>query len=156
MNVNEYLDNCFKDNTLYSYLDNIPDNKTFDKFEILTNLLDRLNDEYKFKITKFNLNKKGYPQYMLLSGDKGILAYLKFIVVQTKEFKTDSICSNLELVKDLICRAESELDRPVFIIYVLASKNNNGIYFETNEQIKDRLFFYKKAIYIFNNRKILK
>ena len=52
----------------------------------------------------------------------------------------NKITSNLLYVKGIVSKAYSDLDRPVFFIYIINALDKKIIYFETDEQIKDRLF----------------
>lgn len=83
---------------------------------------------------------------MLLSGDKGILAYINFYLLE----RNDEIYYHD--YSELICKlklAYSDLDRPVFNLYCLSSGEmssqnfslkENNIFFETYEQMKDKIF----------------
>jgi len=97
--------------------------------------------KYKVNIENWIPNQKEYPHYMFLGGDRGILAYLVFKVINTSEvFNTSLITSDLLYVKEVVSKAFSDLDRPVFFIYLINTLDKKTIYFETDEQIKDRLF----------------
>lgn len=90
--------------------------------------IDLIKEKYNFKIEKWQPHKSYYPEYMFLGGDRGILAYIFFLnynYVSLAEITTK------------VSRAESELDRPVFFIHL--GEILSDLYFETNEQIKDRL-----------------
>lgn len=93
-------------------------------------LINDLKEKYKIKIEKWAPNKNYYPEYMFLGGDRGILAYIYFL--DNKKILT------ADLVKK-VSRAESELDRPVF--FIRNFKNLDTLFFETNDQIKNRLFY---------------
>lgn len=80
------------------------------------------------KIEKWEPNKVYYPEYMLLGGDRGILAYIYFL---------DEGPLMLDDIVNKVSRAESELDRPVF--FIRKYQDLKQLYFETNEQIKARL-----------------
>lgn len=88
-----------------------------------------IKKKYNIKIEKWKPNKDYYPEYMFLGGDRGILAYIYFI--------DSDIIPIKEIVKK-VSRAESELDRPVF--FVRNYHHLSTLYFETNEQIKKRLY----------------
>ena len=47
---------------------------------------------------------------------------------------------NSHSVLRVLQKADSHLDRPVFYVYIIVCEDIKGIYFETNEQIKDRWF----------------
>jgi hypothetical protein len=104
---------------------------------------------YRIKIKKWNPNKKEYPNYMLLGGDKGILAYLKFISINKKlDFSVKLLSSDYYTMERLIAKVDSDLDRPTFIIYLINCNDIKTILFETNEEIKDRILNDKSCINI--------
>ncbi|MBR0444043.1 MAG: hypothetical protein IJK14_01520 [Clostridia bacterium] len=97
--------------------------------------------QHKLNIIKWNPPSEGYPDYMLLGGDKGILGYILFsCVVSDKAFSECMLNMNSHSVLRVLQKADSHLDRPVFYVYIIVCEDIKGIYFETNEQIKDRWF----------------
>jgi hypothetical protein len=87
----------------------------------------------------------------LLAGDRGILAYLKFIVIDYNvKFSSELISVDLSSILNLIKKVDSDLDRPTFIIYIVRFSNFKGILFETIEMIKDRILSDNRSI---NNEK---
>ncbi len=96
---------------------------------LIQEFIDNIKKKHNLKIEKWEPNKEYYPEYMFLGGDRGILAYIYFV-------DDDSIPVD-EAVKK-VSRAESELDRPVF--FIRNYQDLSKLYFETNEQIKNRLF----------------
>lgn len=125
---------------------------------LIQEFIDNIKKKHNLKIEKWEPNKECYPEYMFLGGDRGILAYIYFV-------DDDSIPVN-DVVKK-VSRAESELDRPVF--FIRNYQDLSKLYFETNEQIKNRLFEgkfenlyradmdtvgdYDELVYIFKNLK---
>lgn len=97
--------------------------------DLIKEFIDNIKKIHNLKIEKWEPNKAYYPKYMLLGGDRGILAYVYFV-------DSDALSTN-DIVKK-VSRAESELDRPVF--FIRNYHDLSTLYFETNEQIKDRLF----------------
>jgi hypothetical protein len=67
----------FKKNSLFS----IDKDETQKESSLVDSFIDNLGIIYKIKIEKWNPVKVEYPPYLLLAGDRGILAYLKFIVI---------------------------------------------------------------------------
>lgn len=108
--------------------------------------------KYKFNITKWEPNKTGYPEYMLLGTDKGILAYVEFFIHDVacelckEELLEYSAAHNLEELKVKLSLVDSDLDRPVFYIHYFNTPVLKGLFFETTEQIKDSLFNSSRPI----------
>ena len=120
---------------------NLFENDSFTMNEIIDILLKYLKQKHKMSIVNWESASKGYPSYMFLSGDKGILAYIdfKYIKSNCKFSETNNLFSTDSLL-ETIRVADSQLDRPVFFVYILNCEDKQGIFFETNEQIKDRWF----------------
>ena len=98
--------------------------------------------QHKFKIEEWEPNKEFFPPFMFLGSDRGILAYVQFKIVN--DSKAQTYATNLNDIVKIIACADSELDRPVFFIYI--DETSNNITFETNEQIKDRLYYDKNSV----------
>lgn len=96
-----------------------------------------LSNKYKFNIVKWEPNSTYYPKYMLLSGDKGILAYIHIQkdekIITHAEYDTRTLAKEIEA-------AESDLDRPVFYLHWLDINNFSSLHFETSAQLKEYLF----------------
>ena len=92
--------------------------------------------QYKFKIEEWEPNKEFFPPFMFLGGDRGILAYVQFKIIN---HSTQTYATDLNDMLKVVSCAESELDRPVFFVYI--DEATDSITFETNEQIKDRLYY---------------
>ena len=107
--------------------------------EVISSFIATLKSKQKINITKWEAPCAEYPEYMLLAGDRGILAYLNI-----KYIESDSLFQESYLTEDsrstlgYITKSISHLDRPVFFVYIINTTNVNGVYFETNEQIKNR------------------
>lgn len=98
----------------------------------------------RMNIVKWEPMKSDYPTHILLGPDKGILAYLNFIVSNVRDdrcfrHEKDALLAKLRL-------AVSDLDRPVFNVYQVPEGNEKAVYFETYEQILDILFRYPDRI----------
>lgn len=118
-------------------------------------IIDFLKEKYKLNVTHGdNLNKK-YPDCMLLSGDKGILAYFEvkyhgapFINAIRKTGRycyEGSATLDLEKLIKQIEIVESELDRPVFYLHWIDYPCLKGLFFETSDQVKTELFIQGEA-----------
>ena len=137
----------FKKNSLFS----IDKDETQKESSLVDSFIDNLGIIYKIKIEKWNPFKVEYPPYLLLAGDRGILAYLKFIVIDYNvKFSSELISVDLSSILNLIKKVDSDLDRPTFIIYIVRFSNFKGILFETIEMIKDRILSDNRSI---NNEK---
>lgn len=147
----DYIENCFFQYNNQLSFDVQDREESFSQDEILRQFLMFIKKKMKFSIVDWKPTHKEYPSYMFLSGDKGILAYVDFKYVESDEPFSDSdlACDSKMLLKTL-CSADSQLDRPVFFVYILNYRDKQGIYFETNEQIKDRWFksSYSSKYYI--------
>ena len=99
----------------------------------------KIKMENNISLINWEPKNKNYPEYLLLSGDKGILAYVDFYVIKlldddlSKSLETDSFT-----LLNQILIADTQLDRPIFFVYIIETKNKKHVLFETNEQIKDR------------------
>ena len=90
--------------------------------------------EKRLNIVRWFPNKSVYPQYMLLGGDKGILAYLNFYLNNESRIEY----SYSDLIKR-IRYAISDLDRPVFNVHWMG-KMSGKVLFDTYEQLLDEIY----------------
>lgn len=133
-----------------------PRNNSVKKYDVMLGklledvIIDFLKKKYKLNVTHGdNINKK-YPDCMLLSGDKGILAYFEvkyhgapFISAIQKigrycyegsaTLDFDKLIKQIEII-------ESDIDRPVFYLHWIDYPCLKGIFFETSDQVKNELF----------------
>ena len=137
----DYIENCFLQSNNQISFDVLSKEVSFSQDEILDQFLVFIKKKMKFSIVNWEPPHKEYPHYMFLSGDKGILAYVDFRYKESKKAFSDLelACDSKQLLETLRS-ADSQLDRPVFFVYMLNYLDKQGIYFETNEQIKDRWF----------------
>ena len=113
-------------------------------------IIDFLKKEYKLNVTHGDNSNKKYPDCMLLSGDKGILAYFevkyhgapfisaihkigRYCYEGSATLDLDKIVKQIEIV-------ESELNRPVFYLHWIDYPCLKGLFFETSDQVKNELF----------------
>lgn len=137
----DYIQMCFAQSDNQLSFDMQSKNEFFSETEILESFLMFIKKKMKFSIVNWEPPHKEYPSYMFLSGDKGILAYVDFKYAESDEKFSDSeLACDSELLLETLRSADSQLDRPVFFVYILNYRDKQGIYFETNEQIKDRWF----------------
>ena len=118
-------------------------------------IIDFLRTKYKLNVTHGDTSNKKYPDCMLLSGDKGILAYFEvkyhgapFInaINTIKRFCYEgSATLDLNKLIKQIEIIESELDRPVFYLHWVDYPCLKGLFFETSEQVKNELFIQGNA-----------
>ena len=151
MSALDYIENCFLQFNNQISFDMQSKEESFSEDEIIEQFLMYIKKKMKFSIIDWKPARKEYPSYVFLSGDKGILAYVDFKYIASNELFSDSelACDAKKLLKTLRS-ADSQLDRPVFFVYMLNCLDKQGIYFETNEQIKDRWFknSYSSEYYI--------
>lgn len=137
----DYIENCFLQSNIQISFDMQNNEESFSEDEILEQFLMLIKKKMKFSIVDWQPTHKKYPSHMFLSGDKGILAYVDFKYIESdKNFSDSELACDSKLLLETIRSADSQLDRPVFFVYMLNYRDKQGIYFETNEQIKDRWF----------------
>lgn len=137
----DYIENCFSQSNNQISFDIQSKEESFSEDEILEQFLIFIKKKMKFSIVNWEPTHKEYPSYMFLSGDKGILAYIDFKYVESNEpFSNSELACDSKMLLETLRSADSQLDRPVFFVYMLNYRDKQGIYFETNEQIKDRWF----------------
>ena len=137
----DYIENCYLRSNNQISFDVKSKEESFSEDEVLEQFLMFIKRKMRFSIVNWEPTHKEYPSHMFLSGDKGILAYIDFKYVESKESFSDSeLACDSKLLLETLRSADSQLDRPVFFVYMLNCRDKQGIYFETNEQIKDRWF----------------
>lgn len=107
--------------------------------EVISSFVATLKSKQKINITKWNAPRVEYPEYMLLAGDRGILAYLNIKYIESDfSFQESYLAEDSKSTLGYITKSISHLDRPVFFVYIIDTANVKGVFFETNEQIKNR------------------
>lgn len=107
--------------------------------EAVDSFIAMLKSKQKINITKWDAPRAEYPEYMLLAGDRGILAYLNIKYIESQSsFQESYLSENSKSTLGYITKSISHLDRPVFFVYIINTTNVKGVFFETNEQIKNR------------------
>lgn len=118
-------------------------------------IIEFLKEKYKLNATHGDVSNKKYPDCMLLSGDKGILAYFevkyhgapfisaihnigRYCYEGSATLDLDKLVKQIEIV-------DSELDRPVFYLHWIDYPCLKGIFFETSDQVKNELFMQGNA-----------
>ena len=139
MNVDYFVHKCLllEDNRRQDLLDF--DDK-FDELSVTNGIIHSIKKYYKFNISKWDSPNQYYPEYLLLSTDKGILGYICFSYYSGQQFNSNDLAVPLNEIIRTVSYAESRLNRPIFFVKILNYKNNVRIIFETSDQIKDRLF----------------
>lgn len=147
----DFIENCFLQSDNQISFDVTKGFDSFSEEEVLEQFLTNIKKKMKISIVDWNPPRKEYPSHMFLSGDKGILAYISFKYIESDgNFSDSELACNSGLLLRTLCSADSQLDRPIFFVYMLNYRDKQGIFFETNEQIKDRLFqnSYSSEYYI--------
>lgn len=138
-----------------------PRNNSIKKYDVMLGrlledvIIDFLKEKYKLNVTHGDNSNKKYPDCMLLSGDKGILAYFEvkyhgapFISAIRKIgrycYEGSATLDLGKLVKQIEI-VESELDRPVFYLHWIDYPCLKGLFFETSDQVKNELFTQGEA-----------
>ena len=107
--------------------------------EYITQFIKSIKKEKGISIINWAPKSNVYPAYVLLNGDKGILGYIDFCVINLSDDDLlDSIERDSVTLLNQIRIADSQLDRPIFFVYLIKAKSKEIVLFETNEQIKDR------------------
>ena len=106
---------------------------------IIDYFIQYMKSKYKINIVSWEPSLRAYPNYMFLGSDRGILAYISFRYIYSHSSITpDDISWKSREVLKTVRAAFSQLDRPVFYIYLINTADCIGIYFETDEQIRNR------------------
>ena len=141
MRALDYIESCFLGSNNQIDLDVQGKGVSFSEDDILEQFIIFIKKKMKFSIINWVPTRKEYPSHIFLSGDKGILAYVDFKYVESNENFSDlSLACDSKTLLETLRSADSQLDRPVFFVYILNYRDKQGIFFETNEQIKDRWF----------------
>lgn len=144
MCAGDYVENCFfqlKNQMSFDMKETKESKESFSENEILEQFLGLIKKKMRFSIIDWGPTRKEYPQYIFLSGDKGILAYVDFKYIESEKSFYEAVPSvESKTLLETLRTADSQLDRPIFFVYMLNCRDRQGIYFETNEQIKDRWF----------------
>lgn len=144
MDISTFIEKCcLASDEIYQYelhscSEKISGNNTE---KLIAELCTYLKKKFKYNICPWETNNRYYPGYMLLGGDKGILAYICFNYYETEDDENLEICYPLSDTVKMISYAGSRLDRPVFIIDIINKNGEPLLLFETNEQIKDRIYY---------------
>lgn len=133
-----------------------PRNHSIKKYDVMLGklleniIIEFLKEKYKLNATHADVSNKKYPDCMLLSSDKGILAYFEvkyhgapFIMANRKIGRycyEGSATLDLNKIIKQIEIIESELDRPVFYLHWIDYPCLKGLFFETSAQVKNELF----------------
>lgn len=138
-----------------------PRNNSVKKYDVMLGklledvIIDYLRKKYKLNVTHGDTSNKKYPDCMLLSGDKGILAYFevkyhgapfisaiqnikRYCYEGSATLDFDKLVKQIEII-------ESELDRPVFYLHWIDYPCLKGLFFETSDQVKNELFIQGEA-----------
>lgn len=113
-------------------------------------LIDFINSKYHLKVAHADKTNKRYPDCMVLSSDKQIVAYFEvkyhsapFISAINKInrycYEGSITLDYKKLVKQLEI-IDSDLDRPVFYLHWVDFPCLKGVFFETSEQVKQTLY----------------
>jgi len=113
-------------------------------------IIDFLKEKFHIKALHGDKSNKKYPDCMVLSKDKGIVAYFEvkyhsapFIMAYQKinrlcyegsaTFDQDKIIKQLEII-------DSDIQLPTFYLHWIDYPCLKGLFFETNEQVKDYIY----------------
>lgn len=134
----------------------VPRNKSIVAYDVQLGILlediiiDFLKTKYHIKALHGDKSNKKYPDCMVLSKDKGIVAYFEvkyhsapFIMAYQKinrpcyegsaTFDQDKIIKQLEII-------DSDIQLPTFYLHWIDYPCLKGVFFETNEQVKNYIY----------------
>lgn len=141
MTDKEFIEKCLINEAQPSLLFSLPTFTSFTKNCIISEFIKYIHSSQKLNVTSWEPTSSEFPEYMLLGTDKGILAYIHFIYIENNtNFKESLLKQRTAPILGMIKKAESNLDRPIFFVYIINCQDKSEIRFETNEQIKDRWF----------------
>ena len=139
MRATEFIETCLAESGMPTLFSCPHEFCPLDKDSVIDTFIRFFQTRYKMNIVLWTPSNLAYPNYMLLGGDKGILAYIRFAYIESPSAFEANLLSTPSLpVLQTITKAESHLDRPVFFISLINCQDKCEIRFETNEQIKDR------------------
>jgi len=121
------------------FLEKYPMPKVLEKKHLEDSISDYLHKYHKILIVSAAYEDRLYPELLILDRTRNIFGY---ICIQQYPSDNDDSISRMEfdnITRKRIQICYSELDRPVFFLYVFTEKNNSGIHFLTSEQIQDIL-----------------
>ena len=81
----DYIENCYLRSNSQIAFDVQCKEESFLADEVLEEFLTFIKKKMKFSIIHWEPSRKEYPNYMFLSGDKGILAYVDIKYVESDE-----------------------------------------------------------------------
>jgi hypothetical protein len=139
MSATDFIENCLAENEIPTLFSCPYEFCSFDEDAVIESFIRLFQTRYKMNIVPWTPSNLAYPNYMLLGGDRGILAYIRFAYIESRSaFEAGLLSTPSMPVLQTITKAESHLDRPVFFISLINCQDKCEIRFETNEQIKDR------------------
>lgn len=140
MDTYSFIQNCCNENVQVQESLFSQPNETVDRDLLEDELNDYLKKHFRYNIVKWNHNIADFPDYMFLGGDRGILAYIVYRYFEGSVFKDNNMGYEINHLINMLRYAKSKLDRPIFFINLLNNDDKLGLYFETDEQILDRIY----------------
>ena len=139
MNATDFVEMCLKKGSTPTSVSRSDDLRLPSKEDVTAAFVNVCRTKYKKNIVSWTPPDPTYPDYMLLAGDRGILAYIRFLYFSSQTaFDTKKLALPTFPLLQTVTKAESQLDRPVFFVWVINFPDKSEIRFETDEQIRDR------------------
>ncbi len=139
MNATDFVEMCLKKGSTPTSVSRSDDLRLPSKEDVTAAFINVCRTKYKKNIVSWTPPDPTYPDYMLLAGDRGILAYIRFLYFSSQTaFNTKKLALPTFPLLQTVTKAESQLDRPVFFVWVINFPDKSEIRFETDEQIRDR------------------
>lgn len=129
-----------KNEVIYKeFLKKYPISETQNKKYLEDSISEYLHKYHRIKIERASYDGRFYPELLILDRTRNIFGY---ICIQHHSEGKVNLSKQTEfdnITKKRIQVYYSELDRPVFFLHWFSTKNSEGIYFLTSEQIQDIL-----------------
>lgn len=126
----DFIETCFRQSDTQLSLAISNSDETYSEADVIEQLLFFLKKKLKISIISWMPSHKEYPSHMLLRGDKGILAYVDFKYIETDgNFSDYNAVYDSKALLETLRTADSQLDRPIFFVYMLNCRDKQGIYF---------------------------
>ncbi len=142
MQAEEWIARCLGKENPYqpSLLETENETCSWDEQTLIDAFILYVKKHWKMNLCPWESSTPSDPGYLFLGGDRGILAYVVFRFWQGSPWEKPDLSWPLQPLIKQVTSAFSRLDRPIFYLYFLSDQQGPQLLFETDEQIKDRLF----------------
>ena len=131
MNATDFVEMCLKKGSTPTSVSRSDDLRLPSKEDVTAAFVNVCRTKYKKNIVSWTPPDPTYPDYMLLAGDRGILAYIRFLYFSSQTaFDTKKLALPTFPLLQTVTKAESQLDRPVFFVWVINFPDKSEIRFK--------------------------